>query len=372
MAGFADWLGRAVGGGIGRASNWLGGGAQAIMPFVPSVGRAMARATGQAVTAPTVAAAVPAPQQRRRQAGGFAFPQQWGTRQGQAPMIPPWLRGQAQSRQFALGQQGALGQMGALLQGNAQRVAANRALRMQYGLGREALGNQRAAVESRNRMAQSLMASLFGALRGEGAAEGPQRAVGGPGAAGGMFQGGPAGAVEGAAGRLYGASLGGSAPAAMWQSPLRGFRFAGPSGQFGGATTPSPPWAGNWAGNADVGIDTTPGRTWGPQHAAEARSRLGGVVDQTAPFLAAVPGRNRNAGLGGLFSDYLRGATARTYGQLERAGTKAEASGQLESQVAKSQLQNALWQLISKLYGGQMGSRGSDQLLNLRMLQALY
>lgn len=118
--------------------------------------------------------------------------------------------------------------------------------------------------------------------------------------------------------------------------------------------------------NINVGVNDAAGQVWGRQNAQDARSRLGAVVGATAPHI-----QGGNGGLQNAFTDLLRGASARTFSGLERAGTQADARHTLNAQMANAQSQNALRQLMTQIFAQNLGSQAQGNVLRTRMLGAL-
>lgn len=258
---------------------------------------------------------------------------------------------------FANNIQAGMDQIGSIIQGNVQRGGADRQFMNQLRLEAQIANNQHtermAAISGRDRMLEGLL----GSLRGGGSVPQPQQ----PGLS-------DAAAIQDqSAGSLYDDLLAQAAPAAMADSRLGGFGFSDPSGRFGSATLPG---AGG-GGIGELGINTSPGQIWNAQDAQDARSRLGSVVNATVPHLAGSGDGPVRAGLQNTFSDLLRGAAAKTYGGLERAGTQADASQTLAANMTNSQLQNVLWRLMGQMYAVNLGGDAQDNLLRSRALSAL-
>ncbi len=256
---------------------------------------------------------------------------------------------------FANNIQAGVDQIGSIVQGNVSRLAAKRDFENQLRLAKLSADNQHtermAAISGRDRMLEGLL----GSLSGGGSVPQPQQ----PGLS-------DAAAIQDqSAGSLYDDLLAQAAPAAMAESRLGGFGFSDPNGRFGSATLPGAGGAG------DLGINTSPGQIWNAQDAQDARSRLGSVVNATVPHLAGSGDGPVRAGLQNTFSDLLRGAAAKTYGGLERAGTQADASQTLNANMTSSQLQNVLWRLMGQMYATNLGGDAQDNLLRSRALSAL-
>ncbi len=266
--------------------------------------------------------------------------------------------GAQQDRQyFANSIQGGIDQIGSIVQGNVSRLAAKREFENQLRLTKLFADNQHtermAAISGRDRMLEGLL----GSLRGGGSVPQPQQ----PGLSD------AAQIQDQSAGSLYDDLLSQAAPAAMAESRLGGFGFSDPNGRFGSATLPG---AGG-GGIGELGINTSPGQIWNAQDAQDARSRLGSVVNATVPHLAGSGDGPIRSGLQNTFSDLLRGAAAKTFGGLERAGTQADASQTLNANMTNSQLQNVLWRLMGQMYATNLGGDAQDNLLRSRALSAL-
>lgn len=421
----SSWLGNQVGQGIAGLTNAFTGAAQGLgqaaanpMSAVQGFGNALGGAGGyindalgylgslgaQPSGGARAPAQMPQPQQFNQPAGGgmAMFPRQQQEQQfdpqiGLAKLLETMDAIRPQT--FGEGMQGAMDTIGGQLNQNAQMVAQDRHMQ-------DFLSNAAAERASRERMGMATLGAMTGRepeqyVMGQERVQAPDRVgdisigprnlpggytyqdvmgtrLGAPqpaAAAGPVPSAGtanPAAVQDQAAGSLYGQVASAAAPAAFNQGGgIGGFQFAGPGGQFGGATLPSPPWAGGQAGTADMGIDTAGGQVWGPQHQQEAINRLNTVGNATAPYLGANADPAVQGGLQQQFGDFLQGAQAKTYNDLMRGGQQAEASHQLESQVVGSRLQNALWQMMSQMYGSNMGTAGDQNALSLRMLNAL-
>ena len=289
----------------------------------------------------------------------FGFPAQQNSQVDLAALLSSMRPSADQQahQNFASSIQGGIGQIGDIVQGNVSRLAAKRDFENQLRLAAQIAGNQHtermAAISGRDRMLEGLL----GSLRGGGGVPQPQQ----PGLS-------DAAAIQDqSASSLYDDLLAQAAPAALADSRLGGFGFSDPNGRFGSATLPGS----NGAGIGELGINTSPGQIWNAQDAQDARSRLGSVVNATVPHLAGSGDGPVRAGLQNTFSDLLRGAAARTYGGLERAGTQADASQTLNANMTNSQLQNVLWRLMGQMYATNLGGDAQDNLLRSRALTAL-
>lgn len=341
---------------------------------------------------------VPRPQGQPQPGGPMFFPQQqqpqkadWG---GQADFLRAMNEVRPQS--FGEGLQGALDRMGGQLNRNAnvvtQRAEMEAKLNAQErkGLRDDQFRNNFGGamfgmqperyVTGQERVQAPDKVGPNGAMPGgymyqntygtrwtpmEGMQPGPAP----PGPQG--FGGNPAAATQDqAAQSLFGQVVGGAAPAAFGQGGgLQGATFNDPGGQFGGATLPTPPWAGGQPGSANMGIDTTGGQVWNPQLAEQASQRLGQVAQTVAPQMSGDPATQ--SAFQQQFGDYLAGAQGRAFNTLNRGGQKAEANQQLEGQITGSRLQNSLWQLMGQLYGSNLGTAGDKNQLALRMQRYL-
>jgi hypothetical protein len=72
-----------------------------------------------------------------------------------------------------------------------------------------------------------------------------------------------------------------------------------------------------------------------------------------------------------MFSDLLRGATAGTYSDLDRAGTQAQAGHTLQAQIGQSQVLDAIMRLLAQIYAINLGGDAQRNLLGTRMSQVL-
>jgi hypothetical protein len=364
-------LGQGVGQGVGQLSNYMNRGVNPLPSQTTTVNFQQPK---QALN--------PTPQQQ-----GFAWLHPGGGQQQQpSGGIADYLRGiqLAQPQTFAQGMQGAMNQMGSLLQGNANRETANRTAAMDYDarmaelgakerLGMSAIGASLGQIPERYQTGQQRVPGVPMVAPGGRTIQGytyeptyglrfaPANAGGTGGANSGTSS--ALSAQDQAGQNIYESILGSAGPGAFNRVGSSAYEFGSPGGTFGGATVPTA----ESIGGAETGVAATPGTVWGPQYAEEAAKRIAQVGNAAAPY-AGGPGAT---GLAAQFQDYLRGAGAGLYGNLARAGEKGEATQTLESQVARTQLQNALQKLMAQIYGSQLGTSTDDQSIALRMQQLL-
>jgi len=367
-------LGQGVGQGVGQLSNYMNRGVNPLPSQTTTVNFQQPK---QALN--------PVPQQQ-----GFGWLQPGGG-QGQQQQpdyggMADYLKAMNQVRQptFGEGMQSAMGQIGSVLQGNANRETANRTAAMNYDarmaelgakerLGMSAIGASLGQIPERYQTGQQRVPGVPMVAPGGRTIQGytyeptyglrfaPANAGGTGGANSGTSS--ALSAQDQAGQNIYESILGSAGPGAFNRVGSSAYEFGSPGGTFGGATVPT----GESIGGAETGVAATPGTVWGPQYAEEAAKRIAQVGNAAAPY-AGGPGAT---GLAAQFQDYLRGAGAGLYGNLARAGEKGEATQTLESQVARTQLQNALQKLMAQIYGSQLGTSTNDQSIALRMLQAV-
>lgn len=156
--------------------------------------------------------------------------------------------------------------------------------------------------------------------------------------------------------------------AAGYEGGIPGFDFQGAGGEsFGGATMPTAPWAGGQPGSVNTGITAQPGQIWGDEASQEAQQRLGLMA---GPEAAGGDGASQAAS-GGMFGDFSRALSQRTYRDLMRRGQKSQAEHLLGAQTAQSRSRNSMMDLLSRMYRSELGTEGDQQRNMLRMLQAL-
>lgn len=279
---------------------------------------------------------------------------------------------------FAPAMQGAMGQIGGVLQGNANRLTANRMAQGQYDLQEQALQNQYdlqnryldlmgKSMDSQNglydrwmtnrqQMGQGILGLYSGGM-GQSSPTQPGESSLASGAAKAAGRGtfntltGP---FSTTGNRLARNSLTATSPGA---TPGRG-PAAIPSMAYQGGQAPKPgAWAGGGGGGgggapsgpnlppvgANMGISGS--QIWGPQQEAAARAQLANVSPQGVPWQGASA-----AGQQGPFQDLISSIAANTLAGLNRKGNKAQASNDMEVAQASAQVRNALSDILNRFY----------------------
>ena len=344
---------------------------------------------------------------REEMEGGGSGQQEFGAMGNQ--MMPFWFSGQQGGQNtpsfwndfftgrnigavnsFAPAMQGAMGQIGDVLQGNANRLSANRMAQSQYGLQQQALQNQ---YDLQNRY-MDLMEKSLGSQEGlydRWLTNKQQTAQGILGLYNGSAQ--PQGATQ--PGESPFAANQPRKPSVTLTSPFsttgnRSARSAltatSPGGAPGRPQTAIPqvafnsgqaqaPKAMQWAGGgmggggasprvAPVGADMGISRTgfWGPQQESEARAQLANVSPQGIPW-QGVSAQGQNSP----FNDFMAAMSSNLLANLGRKGSKAQASHDLESATASSSVRNAVQTILDKLYAQRLEDALAGAQLQNRM-----
>jgi len=301
------------------------------------------------------------------QYGQWDFLRDWANQQMQRP-VASGIQGNLIGNQLAgfnavPGQlQGAMGQIGNVLQGNAARTADARKQAQAYDIAQKQIAADAETAKSRN----SLLEKMFGLLGGQGSQGGPFTNTAPSMQAGYQMPGLGQGVADSYQNQQYGSLLGKLGAPASYDATQRGYDFTDQGGQkWGGLTVPNAPWeGGNQTATVQTGINIPKGSVWGAPQAANAAGRLKGLVGSTASGLAGT-------GAAQQFTDFMQAMAAKNYNLLNRAGTKAEAESQLDTQTADITARNKLLSLMEQMYGTNLKGREAQDLSQLRMLQAL-